>query len=502
MDATALATPGASNSVAAALTAYDPIWLNEIQVESVSGSLDNFGETAPWIELYNSGLTPLTLSGYYLATNYTSNLTEVPLPDMTIAPGEYKVIWADGQPEQTSDGNLHTAFALDYRGTLALVRTLGGQPQITDYLTWPILGANTGYGASPDGQLINRVVLHSPSPGSTNVEPALRVFINEWMTKNTTGIRDPADNNQDDWFEIYNAEARTVNLGGFYLTDDAGANTKFRVPANGRYTIAPGGFLVVFADNQTNQNILSRSNLHVNFQLGSSSGTIALYAPDGLTQVDSIVYGPQVADVSEGRYSDGASARYFMTKSTPSGINVIPGYNTRPLFVPIANQLATNGQNVTLNCRANDADSPAQTLLYSVVSAPARSLVTQNGLFRWIVPTNQPLGEYPITLGVTVNGTPPRSNSVYFTITVRTPTTPPPIVIVRPAIYAFALGAGQATFTFEAVPGRTYRVLYKDDLSAAVWTELDRDFVAANSIASITDILTTPRRFYQVLQID
>jgi hypothetical protein len=240
----------------------------------------------------------------------------------------------------------------------------------------------------------------------------------------------------------------------------------------------------------------------VNFQLGSSSGSIALYAPDGQTLVDSVAYGPQVADISEGRYADGASARYFMTKSTPSAINVIPSYNTRPLFVFIPNQFATNGQNITLNCRANDPDSPAQTLLYSIISAPAPSLVTQNGLFRWIVPTNQPLGEYPITLAVSDNGTPARSNTVSLTVTVRIPTTAPTIVIVRPAIYSFALGAGQATFTFDAVPGRTYRVLYKDDLSAAVWTELDRDFVAANSAASITDFITSPRRFYQVLKLD
>jgi len=45
-------------------------------------------------------------------------------------------------------------------------------------------------------------------------------------------------------------------------------------------------------------------------------------------------------------------------------------------------------------------------------------------------------------------------------------------------------------------------VLYKDDVSAPAWTQLDRDFVAANPIASITDALSNPQRFYTVLQVD
>ena len=74
--------------------------------------------------------------------------------------------------------------------------------------------------------------------------------------------------------------------------------------------------------------------------------------------------------------------------------------------------------------------------------------------------------------------------------------TPPPI------IHSFAGPGGQFTFSFDAIAGRTYRVLYKDDLSAPAWTQLDHDFVAADPIASITDTLSNPQRFYTVLQVD
>jgi hypothetical protein len=75
---------------------------------------------------------------------------------------------------------------------------VNSEPQITDHLTWPTLGANVSYGGYPDGQLVRRFVLHTPTPGGTNREPPLQVFINEWLAINTTGTREPADNMFDD----------------------------------------------------------------------------------------------------------------------------------------------------------------------------------------------------------------------------------------------------------------------------------------------------------------
>jgi hypothetical protein len=507
------ATPGAPNSVAAVLTPYDALWLNEIEIERLTDPLDNFGEREPWIELYNAGPTTINLNGYYLATSYTNNLTEWPFPsDATIAPGEYKLIWADAEPSETDGTNLHTSFRLLNSGMLALVRLVNSQPQIVDYLTWTELGANLSYGGSPDGQPVFRFPVHYPSPRSTNSEPPLRVFINEWMARNTIGVRDPADNAQDDWFELYNAEPRAVDLGGFYLTDDALVPTKYRIPSNGRYVIPAGGFLLAWADNQTNQNTLARSNLHVNFQLGSTAGIIGLYATNGVTPVDVITYGPQSADVSEGRYSDGASERYFMPKPTPIGPrlsgsgyafgpNTVPGYNTPPKFPLIGNYVLSPGESTgNLNLAAVDPEIPEQILAYAIDSGPPGTAINQSGLFRWIVPTNQPPGDYPITLRAIDNGIPPRSGTRTFTITVRGPGVvvgvPPPI------IHSVASPDGQLTFTIDTIPGRTYRVLYKDELSAPTWTQLDRDFVAANPTASITDRAMVDHRFYQVVQLD
>ena len=512
VDLAARATPGAPNSVAAALTPYDPLWLNEVQIESLTGPPDNLGESEPWIELYNAGPTPLNLDGYYLATSYTNDLTQFQFPAATtIAPGEFKLIWADGEPGETSGTNVHTSFRLDQSGQLALVRLVAGVPQITDYLTWQKVGVNLGYGAFPDGQLLNRLTLYTPTAQGTNISPVLRVFINEWMAGNH-GILDPADNATDDWFELYNAEPFTVNLGGFYLSDDPGNPGKYRIPSNGRYQIPAGGFLLVWADNQTNQNSAARTGLHVNFKLGGSSGDILLSASNstGLILIDSIHYGQQTDDISEGRYSDGASARYFMTYSTPStnaasGPNSISTYNSPPLFPAFAPLTLQPGQSTDiingrpLTFLATDPDGHTLTYLFEFGVSGVQT--NSSGQFRWTVPANQPPGDYHFTVRATDNGVPPRSATATFIITVVAPGTVI-TVIPRPVIESVFHVGGQATFTIETTPGRSYRVLYTDDLKNSTWTQLGRDFVAANPYASLTDNATAPQRFYRVQRLD
>lgn len=506
VDYAAGSTPGASNSLAATLPPFDAVWLNELQVESLVGPLDNAGETAPWIEIHNSGATPVNLDGYFLATNYVSNLTEFALPSgLILAPGEHKVIWADGQPEQSSGVNVHTAFKLDTSGSLALVRLASGQPQVVDYLNWDHLTANVSYGAAPNAQLINRVDLHRPSPGETNNEPPIRLFINEWMARNTLGIRDPADTAPDDWFEIYNAENVAVNLGGYYLSDDPAQPLKYRVPSNGVYRIPARSYLVVWADNSTNQNSNARSNLHVNFQLGGNSGNIVMTAPDGVTLVDSITYGSQTNDVSEGRFSDGAEARYFMsllaTNSTPGSANSIAGFNSPPRFRVFPNISLLPGQ-TTSNINIQAVDPDRNSMLYAMEAGPSTAQLNTAGLFRWIVPTNQPYGDYLVRLKVTDNGVPPKSDYASFIITIRTPGPVVTPTVIAPEIQSVFNVDGRAAFTVATQVGHTYRIVYTDDLSSPVWTQVGRDFMAANPYASITDPGAAPQRYYQVIMLD
>ncbi|OQB94070.1 MAG: CotH protein [Verrucomicrobia bacterium ADurb.Bin118] len=158
----------------------------------------------------------------------------------------------------------------------------------------------------------------------TNLGPTrpAPVVINEWMAANAGpgGFADPADGLFQDWFELYNPNDVAVNLSGFHLTDKLSQPAKWPIPAG--VVIAPRGFLLVWADGDTEQNRLGADgDLHANFSLSRSGEAIGLYAPDGTPQ-HVVVFGPQVENVSQGLFPDGnTNAVYFMPDWTPRAAN-------------------------------------------------------------------------------------------------------------------------------------------------------------------------------------
>ena len=316
-----LATPGAPNAVATTLPTFPSLWLNEVQPENINGITDNQGQRDPWLELYNAGATPIALDGLYLADNYT-NLTQWGFPaGAVINAGEFKVVFADGQPEQTTASEWHTSFRLTPgAGSLALSRIYAGAPQVIDYLNYAGIDAGRSYGSFPDGQSFDRFEFFYVTPGApNNIQAApVVVYINEWMAQQSTFNADPADGKFQDWFELYNPGSDAVDLTGYFLSDEH--RLQYQIPAG--YRIAPHGYLLVWADNEPGQNSTNRIDLHVSFALSRSGESITLFAPDG-RQIDSVTFGSQTNDISQGRYPDGSQNIYFMTTPTPRVANVL-----------------------------------------------------------------------------------------------------------------------------------------------------------------------------------
>ena len=317
-------TPGTTNSGAAALPPYAALWLSEVQPENVSGITDGHGEHAPWIEIYNAGTDALSLAGYFLADNYT-NVTQWPFPEgATIGPGQFLIIWADGEPGESQGSEWHTNFRLNPGiGSVALARGLNSGPQLLDYLNYRGVGPDRSYGSAQAGEPSGRQTFYYVTPGAMNnpASPPVMVFINEWMADNASTLKDPVDQQFQDWFELYNPSASPVDLSNCTLTDSLNNPGKFKIPSG--TTIAPHGFLLVWADAETEQNA-SAGDLHVNFKLSLGGELIALHAPDGRL-VDQVSFGSQTTDVSQGRWPDGHAAPfYLMSKPTPRSANDIP----------------------------------------------------------------------------------------------------------------------------------------------------------------------------------
>jgi hypothetical protein len=300
-----------------------------VQPNNANGIRDGQNEREPWIELYNSGPVAVSLDGFYLAKGYediqrlrlTGSTNVWPFPfGSQLLPGEFKIVWADGETGQSTANEWHTSFRLDASsGSVALARVVNNQAQIMDYLNYSGLGPDLAYGSVPDGQPFDREVLYYVTAGTNNFAPPVTVFINEWMASNTGALTDPADGHFDDWFELYNPTASAADLAGYYLTDNLGNKTQFRIPAG--YNVPARGYLLVWADNEPAQNTTNHLDLHTSFQLSKNGEAIGLFAPDG-TQIDAVTFGPQTNNISEGRYPDGAAQRYFMPTPTPRAPNI------------------------------------------------------------------------------------------------------------------------------------------------------------------------------------
>lgn len=426
----AATTPGAANSVRSTLPPFPPLWLNEILPNNLflgtDGVVDHLGEKDPWLELYNGGDQDLSLNDYFLANNYT-NLTAWAFPSTSIIKARgFLRVWLDGQTAQALPNELHANFrAAPAVGSVVLSRGAAA-PMIVDHLNYRVPVAGHSYGSYPDGAVSGRRTFVVVTPNATN-NPAsapITVYINEWMADNTTTLADPADGRFDDWFELYNPGNSVVDLTGCFLSDTTTNTTHWAIPEG--TTIPARGYLLVWADNSPGQNDATRPDLHAGFSLAKGGESITLFSSGGKI-IDSITYGPQTTDVSQGRFQDGAATLFSMTSPTPRRANLIQVPNTPPVLTAIGNRVVDEGALLSFGCSASDTNVPAQKLTFTLdAGAPSGAALDPNtGRFTWTPTEAQGPGVYPITVRVTDDGAPPMEDSETIQITVHEVNSPP-----------------------------------------------------------------------------
>jgi hypothetical protein len=427
-NSTPLLTPGTNNPFVAALPAFPNLWINEVQPSNLSGLTDNAGEREPWLELYNPGTNNVSLDGLWLATNYNS-LAQWAFPTgVVIGPQQFKVIFADAQPAQSTNGEIHTSFRLaPGSGSVALSRQHLADMQVIDYVNY-IAGADRSFGSYPDGQPFDRQEFYFVTPAATNngVLPPVALFINEWLADNLVTLADPADGQFEDWFEIYNPGTNDVALGGYFLTDSLTNKFKYQIPLG--YFVPARGHLLVWADGEPGQNSPARPDLHADFSLSKSGEEIGLFTPDGL-QVDAVVFALQTTDISQGRFPDGTANVLLMTNRTPRAANYYPLPNSAPHIAALADRTALEGELITFTAAATDSDVPAQQITWSLdPGAPTNAAINPaTGVFAWVPGENNGGAASQIIVRATDNGTPSLSDARAFNVTVLESNLPPAI---------------------------------------------------------------------------
>lgn len=168
-----------------------------------------------------------------------------------------------------------------------------------------------------------------------------QIKINEVQSSNTKTIKDPQFQEYGDWVELYNPGTSSINIGGYYLTDDKDEPRKWQIPTG--TSIAAKGYLIVWADGKN-------LNLHANYKLGVDGEKLLLYSNTMLFQ-DSVRYPVIETDFSFGRTVNGAGEWALLTAPTPGTSNVstvVKGLAPKPNF-NIQGGFYSSNQSVTLS---------------------------------------------------------------------------------------------------------------------------------------------------------
>ena len=188
------------------------------------------------------------------------------------------------------------------------------------------------------------------------------LILTEFMAVNDNVLPDE-DGDFPDWIELFNAGTNTVNLNGWYLTDNPGNPTKWRFPGA---TMAPNSYLIVYASSKDRKTV--GRPLHTNFKLGSNlGGYLALMKPDGLTvqsrfpfypvQAPNVSYGFPVTQVTSLLVSNGSQG-VFTVPLNAANEAVWPQITFDPAgWANITNGIGFEAETLSTSTAALTADS-------------------------------------------------------------------------------------------------------------------------------------------------
>jgi hypothetical protein len=261
------------------------------------------GSDRDWIELANSTDTAVDLAGWSLSNDADSR--KYVLPTGTKIPGKgYLRIYCD----PAANANSVAPFRLDRLGeTVALSDAALNRVDVVRF--------GPGVDGHSIGWIDGRWALCLPTPNAVNQPAPLGsvsdVHINEFVA---------ASDGSSDWIELHNTGQKPVALQGCAITT-SNAFARIAPPL----FVAPGGFVVLFADNAAGAN-------HLRIKLPAAGGWIALLDPDG-GELERVSYSTQLAGTSNGRLPDGTGPLQVLPFSaTPGKSNFLAQAGTRLRF--------------------------------------------------------------------------------------------------------------------------------------------------------------------------
>ena len=305
--------------------------INEAMSKNDTSCPDEHGNFYDWIELYNTGSKSADLSGCGLSDNITDPVKYVFPKNTIIEAGGYLVVYCAGD---ASLGEFYADFKLSASDNIVLYNQ-GGNP--IECIELRQVGEGKTLSRNPGAQ--NEWLEMLPSPGFANTEEGVRQYaeslknrtpaentgnnenspliINELMAQNATTLR-AKDGCFYDWAEIYNKSDKTVNLKGYFVSDDISKPDKYTFTDD--IEIAPESYLIIFCSGQSG---VIEGEVHVPFGLSAYEEAFVISDENGV-KLDSVTYQHLKADISYARDDGGNFAEN--DKPTPGYPNTQSGY--------------------------------------------------------------------------------------------------------------------------------------------------------------------------------
>jgi len=227
---------GAPN-VAVALGQRSALKINEFLADESSGS--------DWFEIYNGTNKPVSIGGMF-ASDTTIPLTKFRFADLSfIGAGVngFLQIFADSAVNKYPADHANFKLSKNAGSSLYLTDT-DGSTIIDQIFSYPAQTADISYGRLPDGsanfvffQKINDYQTQSPGEANFLILPYTNnLIVNEILTHTDPPIEDAV--------EFQNRGAASVNISGWWLSNQRINRQKWKVP-NGA-AIPPNGFRVLY----------------------------------------------------------------------------------------------------------------------------------------------------------------------------------------------------------------------------------------------------------------
>lgn len=138
--------------------------VNEFMADNETTILDEAGDSADWVEIYNSGASPVLLTGMFLTDDPTDTYKWV-FPDTLLLPDAYLIVWCDGEEDE---GPLHASFSLNDHGEfVGLYESVALGNGVIDSTSFGHQADDVSYGRYPNGEG-SFGYMPDPTPLATN----------------------------------------------------------------------------------------------------------------------------------------------------------------------------------------------------------------------------------------------------------------------------------------------------------------------------------------------